>query len=62
MALAKKMLNEAKKNQLMEAACKGLIDAYSKAGDGDSVDWSDLDAALEIAKQALPKYKGKTND
>ncbi len=35
------------------AACMALRSAYDKAGPGDSVDWSDVDMAHELATGAL---------
>jgi hypothetical protein len=40
-----------------EDTCKSLILAYAQGeANGGSVEWSDLDAAFELAKKAYPGY------
>lgn len=38
---------------LKDQACRVLVAAYKRAGGGESIDWSDLDFAAELAAAGL---------
>jgi hypothetical protein len=45
-----------RKGDVAKAALAQLLLAYAKAEDGGSVEWSDVDLAVEYAKEAMPGY------
>lgn len=43
--------------QAMVRACRALVEAYDRAEESHSVDWCDIDQAVELARNAL-KLRG----